>query len=80
MHPQANDNETPASDDRQLARALAHPLRARLFEELGRRPLKLPELAIVLDTSLSKVAYHCGVLEEAGGVTRDEEGGKLTTV
>jgi DNA-binding transcriptional ArsR family regulator len=80
MNPQANDNETSGASDQQLARALTHPLRARLFEEVGQRPLSPSELAAILKVPLSKIAYHSRVLEEAGGVERDDEDGALMIV
>jgi DNA-binding transcriptional ArsR family regulator len=76
MDPQINEIEPP--DDQRLIQALAHPLRARLFEEIGQRPLSLSELATALGVSQSKAAYHSCVLESVGGLVRDDEDGALT--
>lgn len=76
MKSEVSDNECRAQGNQQLARLaqlLEHPLRARLFAEIGRRPAGLPELASALDVPLSKIAYHYSVLEEAGGVDRRDE-------
>jgi DNA-binding transcriptional ArsR family regulator len=74
MNPQANDSYHHVRADlrlAQLAQALEHPLRARLFREVGQRPVNFRELAAILDVSLSMAAYHFRVLEEVGGVARE---------
>jgi DNA-binding transcriptional ArsR family regulator len=64
--------------NRQLTQALEHPLRAQMFAKLSERSMSLAELAEALDEPLSRVAYHYGVIENAGGLARlgGTEGGQ----
>lgn len=48
------------------ARALAHPLRARLLSELTEREASPVELAADLEEPLGVVSYHIRVLAQAG--------------
>jgi DNA-binding transcriptional ArsR family regulator len=55
--------------DRDLAKALSHPLRQRILERLGELVDASPtQLARDLDASTSTVAYHVRVLERLGCV------------
>jgi DNA-binding transcriptional ArsR family regulator len=58
----------PGSIDQRLVRALAHPLRVRILEELHRRDASPNELVEVLRSPLGNVAYHVRVLERCGCV------------
>jgi hypothetical protein len=49
---------------------LENPLRARLAAELEAQSLSPSELAAAVDEPLALVAYHCRVLELAGGFER----------
>ncbi len=51
-----------------LAKALAHPLRARILQRLGERVASPVELAIELEAPLGVVAYHVRRLREHGCV------------
>ncbi len=63
-------------NDRQLERALEHPLRARMVEELKRESVDPPALAAALDRPLDLVAYHYRVLEAVGGLPPADQSAK----
>src|SRR3954470_20557923 len=54
-------DETPEA---RIAKALAHPLRARILERLGEREASPGELADALREPLGVVSYHVRVLRE----------------
>ncbi len=56
----------PGSIDQRLVRALAHPLRVQILEELHERDASPNELMESLDSPLGNVAYHVRVLEKCG--------------
>jgi DNA-binding transcriptional ArsR family regulator len=56
----------PGSIDQRLVRALAHPLRVAILEELHERDASPNELVEALDSPLGNVAYHVRVLEKCG--------------
>jgi DNA-binding transcriptional ArsR family regulator len=56
----------PATIDRQLARALSHPLRVRILEILSERVASPNELSEVLRADLGHVAYHTRTLDRCG--------------
>jgi DNA-binding transcriptional ArsR family regulator len=68
MESGAKGGENPASAAQRLAQALEHPLRKQMFAKLSERSMSPAELATALDEPLSRVAYHYGVLEQAGGL------------
>jgi len=59
--------ETGTTESR-LARALAHPLRARILQRLSERVASPAEIAIELGAPLGVVAYHVRRLREYGCV------------
>jgi len=54
--------------------ALAEPMRARIVEELARRPMAVGELAALLPVTRPAVSQHLKVLKEAK-LVRDEARG-----
>ena len=54
--------------------ALAEPMRARIVEELGRRPMAVGELAALLPVTRPAVSQHLKVLKEAQLVRDQAEG------
>jgi DNA-binding transcriptional ArsR family regulator len=54
--------------------ALAEPIRARIVEELRRRPMAVGELAVLLPVTRPAVSQHLKVLKEAR-LVRDEAQG-----
>src|SRR3954468_21739172 len=56
------------TSEARIAKALAHPLRARILERLGERVASPGELAVELDAPLGVVAYHVRMLSEYGCV------------
>jgi DNA-binding transcriptional ArsR family regulator len=56
----------PGSIDQRLVRALGHPLRVQILEELHRRDASPNELMEALESPLGNVAYHVRVLERCG--------------
>lgn len=65
MEPGTKDKDKPALDNRRLAYALEHPLRAEIAAALGRRPMRHEELADSLGVPLQRIVYHYQVLEQA---------------
>jgi DNA-binding transcriptional ArsR family regulator len=57
---------TPATQRLDVCRALAHPLRARLFDTLVTGVHSPTELAQAHDASLQSVSYHVHVLVDLG--------------
>src|SRR4051812_35722419 len=52
------------TSEARIAKALAHPLRARILQPLGERVASPGELALELDASLGVVSYHVCMLRE----------------
>jgi DNA-binding transcriptional ArsR family regulator len=52
--------------DAQLAKALSHPLRARILERLERQTASPSDLATGLAAPLGNVSYHVRILADAG--------------
>jgi DNA-binding transcriptional ArsR family regulator len=52
--------------DARLAKALSHPLRARILEQLERQTASPSDLAEQLAAPLGNVSYHVRILAEAG--------------
>ena len=50
------------------AKAIAHPLRARILDALGGEPRSPNELAVEFEAPLGNVSYHVLVLRELGMV------------
>lgn len=59
--------------DQQLAKALAHPLRAEILAEINLRVMSPKDFAAEYGGSLSKTAYHFRVLEKFGCLEVVEE-------
>src|SRR3954454_65905 len=60
------DRTRPAGEtaEARIAKALAHPLRARILQRLGERVASPAELAAELDASLGVVSYHVRMLHD----------------
>jgi hypothetical protein len=71
MKPGTKDTGWPALENRRLAYALEHPLRAEMAAELSERAMSPEELAKSLGKPLQRVIYHHQVLEQAGGLPTD---------
>src|SRR3954453_14073896 len=52
------------TSEARIAKALSHPLRARILQRLGERVASPGELAAELGAPLGVVSYHVGVLGE----------------
>jgi DNA-binding transcriptional ArsR family regulator len=52
--------------DRELEKALSHPLRARILEELRNRAASPRELAVVTGESVGTMSYHVKTLAKCG--------------
>jgi DNA-binding transcriptional ArsR family regulator len=52
------------TSEARIAKALAHPLRARILQRLGERVASPGELAVELDAPLGVVSYHVRMLRE----------------
>src|SRR3954451_8880469 len=59
-------NGRPAGEtsEARIAKALAHPLRARILQRLGERESSPRELATELDAPLGVISYHVRMLRE----------------
>src|SRR6059058_5723954 len=64
--PFGNSRNRPPGEtsEARIAKALAHPLRARILQRLGERVLAPSELATELDAPLGVVSYHVRMLRE----------------
>src|SRR3954464_10346348 len=64
------DPTRPAGEtaEARIAKALAHPLRARILQRLGERVASPGELAAELGAPLGVVSYHVRMLHEYQGV------------
>jgi DNA-binding transcriptional ArsR family regulator len=54
--------------DQRLIKALGHPLRQRILNELNRRTASPTELADALDEPLGNVSYHVKILAECDAI------------
>src|SRR4051795_6611995 len=67
--PTTNGERSPGeSSQARIAKALAHPLRARILQRLGERIASPGELAVELGAGLGVVSYHAGMLRDYGCV------------
>jgi DNA-binding transcriptional ArsR family regulator len=62
----SSDGHRPAGEtsEARIAKALAHPLRARILQRLGERVASPADLASELGASLGVVSYHVRMLRE----------------
>jgi DNA-binding transcriptional ArsR family regulator len=62
----STNNGRPAGEtsEARIAKALAHPLRARILQRLGERTASPGDLAAELDAPLGVVSYHVRMLRE----------------
>src|SRR4051812_8989846 len=56
------------TSEARIAKALAHPLRARILQRLGERVASPRELAVELGAALGVVSYHVRMLRDYGCV------------
>src|SRR6201986_969237 len=60
-----NRNRPPGeTSEARIAKALAHPLRARILQRLGERVASPGDLANELDAPLGVISYHVRMLRE----------------
>ena len=59
-----NGRPTGETSEARIAKALAHPLRARILQRLGERVLSPGDLANELDAPLGVISYHVRMLRE----------------
>src|ERR1700760_3130475 len=52
------------TSEARIAKALAHPLRARILQRLGERVLSPGDLAVELNAPLGVVSYHVRMLRD----------------
>src|SRR3954452_8694347 len=52
------------SSEARIAKALAHPLRARILQRLGERVASPGDLAVELEAPLGVVSYHVRMLRD----------------
>jgi DNA-binding transcriptional ArsR family regulator len=64
MTPRSSSAQTRPADRARLAKALAHPLRARILQRLTERTASPLDLAGELDVALGVVAYHVRMLRD----------------
>src|ERR1051325_9721977 len=64
--PTLSNNARPAGEtsEARIAKALAHPLRARILQRLGERVASPGELAVELGAPLGVVSYHVRMLRD----------------
>src|SRR3954451_17343796 len=63
--PPRNGERPPGgSSEARIAKALAHPLRARILQRLGERVASPGELAVELGASVGVVSYHVRMLRD----------------
>src|SRR3954465_5602871 len=55
---------TGETSEARIAKALAHPLRARILQRLGERTASPGDLAVELDAPLGVVSYHVRMLRD----------------
>src|SRR4051812_38695836 len=59
-----NGRPSGETSEARIAKALAHPLRARILQRLGERVSSPGELAVELDAPLGVISYHVRMLRE----------------
>src|SRR6201991_1832616 len=64
--PSGNSRNRPPGEtsEARIAKALAHPLRARILQRLGERVASPGDLAAELDAALGVVSYHVRMLRD----------------
>src|SRR5690348_18408343 len=64
--PSSSNGHRPAGEtsEARIAKALAHPLRARILQRLGERVASPGDLAVELDAPLGVVSYHVRMLRD----------------
>jgi DNA-binding transcriptional ArsR family regulator len=64
--PSTNGDSRPEGEtsEARIAKALAHPLRARILQRLGERVASPGDLAVELDAPLGVVSYHVRMLRD----------------
>jgi len=64
--PTLSNNARPAGEtsEARIAKALAHPLRARILQRLGERVASPGDLAVELNAPLGVVSYHVRMLRD----------------
>src|SRR3954462_11013969 len=64
--PSGNTRTRPPGEtsEARIAKALAHPLRARILQRLGERVASPGDLAVELDAPLGVVSYHVRMLSD----------------
>src|ERR1700741_4151561 len=64
--PSGNTRTRPAGEtsEARIAKALAHPLRARILQRLGERVASPGDLAVELEAPLGVVSYHVRMLRD----------------
>jgi DNA-binding transcriptional ArsR family regulator len=62
----SSNGQRPAGEtsEARIAKALAHPLRARILQRLGERVASPGDLAVELDAPLGVVSYHVRMLRD----------------
>src|SRR6201991_5147504 len=66
ISPTSSSNGRPAGEtsEARIAKALAHPLRARILQRLGERVSSPGDLAVELGAPLGVISYHVRMLRE----------------
>src|ERR1700754_4677787 len=66
ISPTSSSNGRPAGEtsEARIAKALAHPLRARILQRLGERVASPGDLAVELGAPLGVVSYHVRMLRD----------------
>ena len=64
--PNSSSTTRPAGEtsEARIAKALAHPLRARILQRLGERTASPGDLAVELNAPLGVVSYHVRMLRD----------------
>src|SRR3954453_17853018 len=60
----ARNRPSGETSEARIAKALAHPLRARILQRLGERVASPGDLAVELDAPLGVVSYHVRMLRD----------------
>jgi DNA-binding transcriptional ArsR family regulator len=62
--PEEPSRQPPGASEARIAKALAHPLRARILQRLGEAVASPAALAVELDAPLGVVSYHVRMLRD----------------